>query len=380
MGQLGTVEVTKTGNEFAIKFNNKLASIPGNVFSSPYSLRVALGMCSAGADGKTRQALSEVLGLPESTEEQNISFGKVVKEVNGDGSPREYDLITANALWRDQSCKLNEKWNAAIAKYYGGDCNGVNFEEESEKAIVIINDWVAGKTNGKIKDLVNNSIVNGETRLVLTNAIYFKGKWESAFEKSLTKDESFQVSKGETIQTPMMKQKSRFAYYEDEKIQALDMRYKGDDLSMLVVLPQEKNGLTEVENVWSESHYNTVVLHLHSEDVQVNLPKFKLETSYSLKPILSSMGLAVCFSDAADFSGISTTEELKISEVVHKAFVAVDEEGTEAAAATAVGMVKCMSMSPSRPKVFDAAHPFMFFIRNRKTGTILFSGRVVKPA
>lgn len=380
MGQTGTAEVTKTGNAFAVKFNHKLTSIPGNVFSSPYSLRVALGMCSAGAGGDTRKALCDVLGTPESTDEQNTAFGKVVKEVNGDGSPREYDLTTANALWRDQTCKLNEQWKAAIAQYYGGDCNGVNFEEEAKKAIVIINDWVLGKTNGKIKNLVNDSIVNKETRLVLTNAIYFKGKWKSAFKKEVTINEPFMVSKDNSVQAPMMKQKSRYAYYEDEKIQALDMPYKGDDLSMLVVLPQEKNGLTEIENIWSEDHYNTVVSHLHSEDVQVSLPKFKLETSYSLKPILGSMGLAICFSDAADFSGISTTEKLKISEVVHKAFVAVDEEGTEAAAATAIGMMKMSTSMPARPKVFIADHPFMFFIRNRKTGTILFSGHLANPS
>lgn len=377
MGQISASEVMKTGNDFAIKFNHNLTRIPGNVFSSPYSLRVALGMCGAGAAGNTRKSLCEVLGVPESTAEQNFAFGKVVNEVNGDGSPREYELTTANALWRDQTCKLNEQWKAAIAQYYGGDCNGVDFLTEAKKAVVIINDWISGKTNGKIKDLVDDKIVNKNTRLVLTNAIYFKGKWESAFKKEATINEPFMVSKDASVQVPIMKQKASYAYYEDETIQALDMPYKGD-LSMLVVLPQKKNGLSEIETGWSEDNYTTVISHLHTVDVQVGFPKFKLETSYSLKPILDSMGLSICFSDAADFSGISTTEQLKISEVIHKAFVAVDEEGTEAAAATAVGMMKSCAM-PTRPKVFNADQPFMFFIRNRKTGTILFSGRLSHP-
>jgi len=379
MGGTATAEVVKTGNDFAIKFSQKISGTPGNVFSSPYSVRAALGMCSAGSAGETRKAFSKVLDVPEGTDEQNAAFGKLVKEVNGDGSPREYDLTTANALWRDQTCVLEEKYKAAVAQYYGGDCNGVNFLEEPEKAVVIINDWVSNKTNDKIKNLVNEGVINPSTRLVLTNAIYFKGKWELAFKKENTTSESFSVDKTSTVQAPTMKQKASFAYYEDEKIQALDMPYKGGDLSMLVVLPQQRNTLGEIENVWSDMHYKTVVSHLHTEDVQVSLPKFKLETSYSLKPTLEKLGLGIAFSDQADFSGISKKDQLKISEVIHKAFVAVDEEGTEAAAATAVVM-KCLSAAmPARPKVFHADHPFLFFIRNRKTGTILFSGRLANP-
>ena len=373
----GKPQSVKTVTDFATNFK-KVLPATGNTFSSPYSLRVALGMCCAGAVGETRKTIAQVLGVPESQDEQNAVFGKMVKEVNGDGSPREYDLTTANALWRDQSCKLNEKYKAAISQYYGGDCNDVDYVNDPAKAVTIINEWVSVKTNGKITNLVSDAVVNKETRLVLTNAIYFKGKWEAAFKKENTNNEPFMVSEEDSVQAPMMMQQAHFAYYEDEKIQALDLPYKGGDLAMLVVLPQKTDGLGKVEEDWSKDHYSTVISHLHSEDVQVRLPKFKLETKYELKTPLTEMGLGVCFGDAANFSGISA-EPLKISEVVHKAFVSVDEEGTEAAAATAVGMMRMSAVMPARPKVFNADHPFMFFIRNRKSGTILFSGRLANP-
>jgi serpin B len=370
--------IQATGNDFATKFNRLITSIPGNAFSSPYSVRVALGMCSAGAVGETSKVLSQVLVAPGTTDEQNDAFGKLVKEVNGDGQPREYDLTTANALWSDKTYKCNEKYVAAIDRYYGGALNGVDFAGNPTQAIAIINQWVSVKTGDKINNLVNANSVNRDTRLVLTNAIYFKGKWQLEFKKEVTEAKPFMISKNESVQAPMMSQKSHFSYYEDDTIQALDMRYKGGDLSMLVVLPQQVDGLAKVEEAWTEDHYNMVVSHLHSQDVQVYMPKFKLETTYELKPLLFSMGLGICFSDAADFSGMGE-EPLKISEVVHKALVEVDEEGTVAAAATGVTFLKCAAVMPSRPKVFNADHPFMFFIRNRNTGTILFAGHLKNP-
>jgi serpin B len=256
----------------------------------------------------------------------------------------------------------------------------VNFCAQPDLAVQTINAWVSDKTRSKIKNLIQRNFIDDDTRLILTNAIYFKGQWEKEFEKPLTKDEEWHGPAPRPV--PMMHQQGRYLYYEDSGFQALELPYRGRQLSLLIVLPREKDGLAALERQWAAGDaYRQVTDGLDYEGtVHVSLPRFKIEAEFKLKPVLCGLHAELAFSDEADFSGIAE-EPLKISEVVHKAFVEVNEEGTEAAAATAVGMILCAGISGPAPipKVFKADHPFLFFIRDRKTDTVLFSGRVLDP-
>jgi serpin B len=246
-----------------------------------------------------------------------------------------------------------------------------------------INAWASDKTHAKIKELVTTQDINTDTRLILTNAIYFKGKWEKQFKQADTRDQNWHVPLRKPWTVPIMHQTGGFLYYEDADFQALDVPYKGGKLSLLVVLPRKEDGLKSLEAKWTaEGMYQAMKDRLtYEERVIVSLPRFKTEATFRLKPVLCSLGAGLAFDNFADFGGIGD-ERLKISEVVHKAFVEVNEEGTEAVAATAVQMDLATCPPPTsmpKVKVFEADHPFMFFIRDRNTNTVLFAGRVVDP-
>jgi serpin B len=367
-------------SDFANRLYDKLVGTQAgkNLFLSPFSIRVALAMCAVGARGETRRVMADLIGAPEGVEEQNRQYADLLKSVNGEGE-RHFQLVTANALWGQQGYHFKLDYKKAVADFYDGAFHEVNFQEQPDEAVKTVNTWVSDKTREKIKELIQRDFINDDTRLILTNAIYFKGLWDKAFERASTRDEDWHGLNG-TARVPMMHQRSGYLYYESSGFQALDIPYKGEQLAMLVVLPREKDGLASLESRWvAEGTYQQVTPGLrHEETVLVSLPRFKMETEFKLKPVLCDMGADLPFSDHADFSGISD-EPLKISAVVHKAFVEVNEEGTEAAAATAVGMAFCGIRATPEPKVFNADHPFLFFIRDRKTNAVLFSGRVLDP-
>jgi serpin B len=369
-------------SDFAARLYDKLAgNHPGkNLFLSPFSIRVALAMCAVGARGETRRVMADLIGAPESVDEQNRQYARLLKSVQGEGD-RPFQLVTANALWGQQGYHFKPDFQEAIADFYDGALHEVNFRARPDEAVKTINAWVSEKTREKIKELIHRDFIGPDTRLILTNAIYFKGQWEKEFKNADTRDEDWHGPNG-TSKAPMMHQKGRYLYYEGGDFQALDLPYKGGQLSMLVVLPRTNNGLASLEKQWAAGGiYRQVTDGLDHEDaVVVSLPRFKLETEFKLKPVLCGLYAELAFSDEADFSGIGE-EPLKISEVVHKAFVEVNEEGTEAAAATAVGMFLCAGLGspPPPPKVFKADHPFLFSIRDRKTNAVLFSGRVLDP-
>lgn len=320
-------------SDFATRLYDKLAgTLAGqNLFLSPFSIRVALAMCAVGAKGETRRVLADLIGAPESVEEQNGLFADLLKSVNGEGE-RPFQLVTANALWGQQGYRFNPDFQEAIADFYDGALHEVNFHTQPDEAVRTINAWVSGKTREKIKELVRRDSISADTRLVLTNAIYFKGRWEKVFEEPATRDEDWNAPDG-IRKVPMMHRTGGYFYYENDGFQALELPYKGEQLSMLIVLPRKTNGLAPLESLWSAgSTYGQVTAGLrHEERVVVSLPRFEVETEFSLKPVLGVLGAGLAFSDAADFSGVGE-EPLKISEVVHKAFVEVNEKGTEAAA------------------------------------------------
>ncbi|HEY7330952.1 MAG TPA: serpin family protein [Gemmataceae bacterium] len=368
-------------NDFATRLYDKLAGTQAgkNLFLSPFSIQVALVMCAVGARGQTRRVMAELIGAPESVEEQNRQYADLLKSVNGEGE-RPFQLVTANALWGQQGYHFNPAYKKTVADFYDGAFNEVNFVALPDEAVKSINAWVRDKTREKIGELIRRDCINADTRLILTNAIYFKGQWVELFDKGSTTDEDWHGPNG-IGKVPMMHRTGGYYhYYQGDGFQALDMPYEGWELSMLIVLPTEKDGLTALETRFaSEGLYQQVMGELYQEEgIIVSLPRFTMETEFRLKPVLCALGAELAFSDEADFSGIGEGP-LQISEVIHKAFVEVNEEGTEAAAATGVSMGLCAVRPATEPIVFKADHPFLFFITDRDTSAVLFSGRVLDP-
>ena len=370
---------------FAGKLHPKLNESTENSFYSPFSILVALGMCNEGARGKTQETLIRLLEIPTtptckvldydhslpSLENQEF-FKNLLIETKKYSNNESYELTVANALWADQTVTLNENYQKTIASNYQGSLNQVDYLQDPISAVEKINSWCNTNTNGKIKKIIDND-VKGDTRLIITNAIYFKGKWAKQFNEKWTSNKTFATPNGDKL-VKMMYQSDEFKYGETEDFQALELPYQGDDLSMLIILPTEKT--TEKLDTNLKNAYNRANESLgnYPVKVDVNLPKFKMETSFDLKETFSDLGAEIIFSDSADFSGISN-ESLKISSIIHKAFVQVDEEGTEAAAVTSVGMNLCRA---ARPRQFNVNRPALFFIKS-KENTILFAGRLTDP-
>lgn len=366
------------GNDFGTRLYDALAQNEAGrgLFLSPFSIHIALAMCAAGARGETRRVLVDLIDAPDSITEQNQRYAASIERIHRT-SATKLQLSTANALWVQQGYRLHPEYQKAIAEFYSGVCNTVDFQSSPEEAATRINAWVEKQTAGKIRDLISRQLISRDTHLILTNAIYFKAKWANPFDPSHTWEEDWQGPNG-IRQAPMMHQRGEYRYCEGKDYQALDLPYLGEQLSLLVVLPLKSDGLTTLERQWATGKMQTQVAEsLAEEEVIVSLPRFRFQTEYRLKDVLCGLGAAVAFGDSADFTGISA-QPLKISEVIHKAFIEVDEAGTEAAAATGVAMAKC-SAPIHEPKSFVADHPFLFFIRDRQTNAVLFAGRVMDP-
>ncbi|MBW3595725.1 MAG: serpin family protein [Planctomycetes bacterium] len=369
--------VAKSNNQFAFDLYGRLHEQRGNLFFSPASISTALAMTYAGAEGQTEKQLAQVLHFRIPEEQLHAGFGTMTEVLNSDQPG--YRLNMANRLWAQESYPFRPEFLAVTRKQYGSELAQVDFAQKAEQARQIINAWIEEQTNGKIEDLIPPSVLDAMTRLVLTNAIYFKGAWEEEFSKEATEDAPFHLSHDRQIETPTMRQKEDFRYAADDDLQILELPYAGRDLSMLVLLPKEIGRLGELERRLTAENFQKWTSGLRKREVQVYLPKFKLTSQFAMSNVLRGMGMELAFSDQADFTGMSTAEELMISEVVHKAFVDVNEEGTEAAAATGVVVAATAAPVQQEPVVFRADHPFVFLIRDNRTGAILFLGRVANP-
>ncbi len=377
------VSVAQGNNKFALALYDKLREEKGNLFFSPYSISTALAMAYAGAKGQTQAQMADVLHFPTGPNDVNATkfqsvFGQIIKDLNARGAAGDYELAVANALWGQKGYSFLKEYLLLIETNYGGGLNEVDFVGAAEAARQTINKWVEQKTKDKIKDLIPQGMLNNSTRLVLTNAIYFKGKWANQFKKERTQDEPFTLLDGQKINVPMMSQTEKFGYTEAEDFQLLELPYVKDELAMIILLPKKINGVADFEKKLTSENLSRWMGELHKQKVVVSVPRFKMTQQFGLADTLRSMGMADAFSaQLADFSGMTGTRELFISAVVHKAFVDVNEEGTEAAAATGVGMA--MSAAPQKMPVFRADHPFIFLIRDNKSASILFIGRVMEP-
>ena len=373
-----TEEIAKGNTEFALQLYAKLANEKKNenLFFSPYSISTALAMTYGGARGNTEKQMAEVLHFNLPQGQLHPAFANLEKQLTEGAKKGGYELNIANALWGQNGFKFMDSFIELVNKNYSADLNEVDFAKDSEGTRQTINKWVEDKTKQKIKEIIKPNTFDELTRLVLTNAIYFKGEWEYKFNKKATRDGIFSISSKDKIKVPMMYTKKVFNYGGDDTLQILVMPYKGKNLSMIVVLPRQIDGIDKLEtSLTAENINNWLACSMY--EINVYLPRFKTTSEFSLGQVLAKMGMSDAFSGKADFSGMEQKKELFISDVIHKAFVEVNEEGTEAAAATAVEL--CGSAEPPQPLEFKADHPFLFLIRDNTTGSILFMGKVVNP-
>ncbi len=382
----GAGSVVAGSNRFAVDLYRQLANDPQyagqNLFFSPYSISSALAITYEGARGTTADEIRSVLYLPENDTLRRTGFAGIDAGLNrGDAN---YTFRTANALWAEETYPFLPGYIDTAGRWYAANATNLDFINDPEASRATINRWVEEKTEDKIRDLLPAGSIVPLTRLVITNAIYFKGTWTEQFDANETREEEFRVAPDETVLVPMMQrtdEEAVYGYAQTDTLQVLELPYAhgdGTELSMLVLLPKEDN-LTAAEEGLDAETVAELRQSLVRERVRVFFPKFTLETEYSLPGTLAAMGMPTAFSPDADLSGMDGTRNLFISEVVHKAFVDVNEEGTEAAAAT--GVVVNLKSAPVEETVpeFRADHPFVFLIVENDSGTVLFMGRVANP-
>ena len=348
-----------------------------NLFYSPYSISVALAMTYAGARGNTERQMADVLHFALSQERLHPALNALDLLLAGRGQGAEEDsfkLNLVNALWGQTGYKFLPDFLDLLAENYGAGLRLLDFARAPQESRTTINDWVSEETESKIEDLLPPDAINSDTVLVLTNAIYFNAKWKSPFDPGATGEGAFHLLDGNEVSVPMMRQMARFRYAEGDGVQAIELPYAGDELSMVVLLPAEGTFESFAGTLDAESAAS-ILKRLQVQHMQLTMPKFTFESGFQLKDTLSAMGAPDAFTGAADFSGMDGSQTLFIGDVYHKAFVAVDEAGTEAAAATAVTMQKSMAAVQ-----VTIDRPFVFLIRDIQTGALLFLGQVVDPS
>ena len=377
------IEVTAEDAEAVIESNNMLAMDlydryrleDGNLFFSPYSISSALTMTYEGAKGKTKDEMQEVLHLPDDEETLRSGHLSLYNEINEE--EKHYLISIANALWAQEAYPFVEEYFELVDRYYHGKVNNLDFVKDPEGSRTTINYWVEEKTYERIKDLIPQGIIGPDTRLVLTNAIYFKANWSEQFDAADTGDGTFTLDSGESVTTEMMHRTGDYNYWEDDGLQVLELDYIDEELSMLILLPK-KNDMSDVEDNLDMEAIDDYRKNLESQRVRLTLPKFSFETKYLMSSDLKAMGMPTAFLyPDADFTGMSPRGELYIYEVIHQTFIEVAEYGTEAAAATAVVMAAGSVPRPATP--FTADHPFIFLIQQKGSGNILFMGRMSDP-
>ncbi len=373
----GTSRVVNANNQFALDLYSELKDEGSNVFFSPYSISTAFAMTYEGARGKTAEEIQSVFHFPKEDSTRRSSFAALHNQLNNRSA--KYKLSIANALWVQKDFQILKEFTDPVQRYYAGNATNLDFAGATEEARQTINNWVEEKTNDKIKDLFPQGSLNSLTRVVITNAIYFKGNWVKQFDKKETRPEDFRVSPDNTVQVSMMRrtdEEAKFNYTETAELQILEMLYEGKELSMLVLLPKNED-IKSLEKSLTPEKLNEWKNNLKEQRVNIYIPRFTFDSKYFLNENLKKMGMPSAFKpDSADFSGIDGKKDLFIQIAVHQAFVEVNEEGTEAAAGTGVGIG--LTSMPSVP-TFRADHPFIFMIQEKNTGNILFLGKVVNP-
>lgn len=368
---------------FAFTLYQSLKKADGNFFYSPYSISEALAMTYGGARGTTEKQMAETLQFLLAQSQLHPAFNKLDQELakRGQGAQgkdgKGFRLNVVNAIWGQQDYNFQSAYLDLLAQNYGAGLRVLDFKKSPEPSRQTINQWVSDQTEQRIKDLLPQGSISPITRLVLTNAIYFNAAWLNPFEKSATASGPFHLLTGTDVSVSMMKQTKSYGFASGDSYQAVEIPYDGRELSMVVLLPKSGR-FSSFESALTGQQVQTIIRSLKSQSVNLTMPKFKFDSQFGLKPMLSAMGMPVAFTDEADFSGMNGRRDLTITDVFHKAFVSVDEDGTEAAAAT--GVVVGVTSAPLEPVQVTLDRPFIFLIRDIQTGAILFVGRVLNPA
>ncbi|MDE0740834.1 MAG: serpin family protein [Planctomycetota bacterium] len=377
-------DLAADNTRFALKLYKELNDGSGNLFFSPYSISTAMAMTWGGARGETARQMAGALeftlkpdkeGGPLGRERLHTAFGELQRNLRAAGGKGGVEMSIANALWPQKNYPFLKSYLKMVEAEYGSAGRPLDYRSP-EEARGVINRWVEDETRKKIKDLLPEGSIDSMTRMVLTNAIYFKGNWATQFKVKITRELPFRMASGKSAKTPMMFQKGNFGFFQDAEVQVLEMPYKGEKVSMVVLLPRKVDGLVSLEKNLAAGKLSGWLGKLRRVKVDTLFPKFKMTSRFDLSSKLQNLGMKRAFGEA-DFSGMDGTRQLYLSAVFHKAFVEVNEEGTEAAAATgAVVGLRSARRGPS----FRADHPFLFLIRDKATGSILFLGRYARPA
>lgn len=378
-------ELTAGNSAFAFDLYGELRAQDGNLFYSPYSVSLALAMAYAGARRDTEQQMAKTLHYTLPQERLHPAFNALDQQLASRGSGAKgqdgkgFRLRVANSLWGQTGYQFLPQYLETLASNYGAGLRLADFVQAPEPARLTINDWVKGQTEGKIQNLLPKGVIDHLTRLVLVNAVYFNAAWQHPFEKANTRPGPFTLLDGGRVEVPMMSQTKNLAYARGEGYQAVELPYDGGDLSMVILLP-ESGTFQQFESSLTSERVKEIMQDLRSTRVALTLPKFTYESSFVLAGTLSAMGMPDAMApERADFSGISGNRDLYVKNVIHRAVVAVDEQGTEAAAATAL-VIGVVSAPTEPPVALTVDRPFVFLIRDVQSGTILFVGRVVNPA
>ena len=379
----GDLAALSSGNSaFAIDLYGALRRQEGNLFFSPYSISLALAMTYAGARGETEAEMAKVLHYNLPQDRLHPAFNALDQQlaIRGSGAAGQdgkgFRLKLANSVWGQSGYRFLPQYLETLARNYGAGLRLVDFAKSPEPARLTINDWVKKQTEGKVVDLLPQGVIDPQTRLVLANAIYFNAAWKYPFSKEATRDRAFTLLDGSRVDVPMMSETKSLPYARGDGYQAVELPYDGGEMSLVVMLP-DPGAFEGFERPLSNDRVQAILKGLQPRQVALTLPKFSYESSFNLADTLSGMGMPEAMGDRADFSGMDGSRNLFISDVIHKAIVVVDERGTEAAAATAVGIAA--SALPAQPVTLTIDRPFVFLIRDIKTGTLLFMGRVVNP-
>jgi serine protease inhibitor len=373
-------EVAASNNAFALDLYRQLRPTSGNLFFSPYSISSALAMTWAGARGETARQMKAALKLALPDDELHQAFGGLTRSLNERGEAGGYELTVANALWAQQGYPFRKEYLELTRTAYEAAFKNLDFATSPEPSRLAINAWVEEKTRDRIKDLLPQGSVNSMTRLVLTNAIYFKGKWADQFDPKQSFEAPFHLTASESTPVFLMHRMDNVDYMEKETFQAVRLPYRNDELSMVVLLPRSVDGLAALEDSLDSGKLVALTEGFRNQKIQLFMPRFKMTSQFNLGEPLAALGMRDAFDPRrADFSGLTEKKDLSITAVLHKAFVEVNEEGTEAAAATGVVM-GVTSVRPITIPEFRVDHPFLFVIQDNQSGGILFMGRLTNPA
>lgn len=371
-------KASRPGTSFALDLYGELRDQPGNLFLSPFSISMALAMTYAGARGDTESQMADVLHFDPEREAVHSRLQALRRRLEATAARGGHELTIANALWIQKDYPFAREFLGLVGTRYDATLRSLDFVADPAGAVDAINAWVEEKTTRKISRIVSPGDFRAMVKLVLTNAIYFKGEWAWKFDKAATKPAPFRMIRAKHVEVPLMFRKATFGYLAGDGFQALELAYEKGDLSMVVFLPDEVGGLRELERELTAEKLERWLGRLRKREVKAYLPRFRAESSFDLGNTLKALGMQDAFGRTANFSAMSEKSELYIHKVLHKAHVDVNEKGSEAAAATAVIMVY---KSPgAKPPIFRADHPFLFLIRERSTGSILFLGRLSDPS